>query len=536
MNSKPAVCALAMLLVATACDRRPGAPPEQPPGQPPQAAEAAGAVHEIDGIDWFDGELDAAFGAAEAERKLVFLYWGAEWCPPCHDLKAHVFSRPDFQDKLRQFVPVYLDGDAPGAQRHGAEFEVLGYPTVVVLDADRHEIARIAGGMDLASYADVLDLALENVQPLPALLAALRADEARGLSAAECRRLAYNGWGLDPRTDPQQLAATLQLAARRCPATAQAERDRLVVLAADFLASSEVDAVEQGGSGSARLKALVDEVALLLADRERGLAAGDALISLGGDFFTVARRLAPQRLPALGNDWNALMDAVESDPRYSATTQLSSANGRLRAARALAGDGQLPAAVAARARRTLDDFLARGHDGYARAGIINSASGILAELGDHARLKALLEEQVKVSKTPYYYYPDLGDIEEAAGNKAEALGWFERGYRESRGAATRFQWGTIYLNALLRISPEDEPRIRAVALDVLGELDGPDRIHARTRSRLQSLDAALARWAGDTGNRPTLGAIAQRWRQLCAGLPATDPVRGDCPRLVAAAS
>ena len=42
--------------------------------------------------------------------KPVFLYWGAEWCPPCHDLKAHVFSRSDFQQKLRQFVPVYLDG------------------------------------------------------------------------------------------------------------------------------------------------------------------------------------------------------------------------------------------------------------------------------------------------------------------------------------------------------------------------------------------------------------------------------------------
>jgi tetratricopeptide (TPR) repeat protein len=248
----------------------------------------------------------------------------------------------------------------------------------------------------------------------------------------------------------------------------------------------------------------------------------------------VARRLEPQQLARLSGNWYGLMDAVETDPRYSATTQLSSANGRLRAAKALAADGKLPAAVAAQARKTLDAFLARGYDGYARAGIINSASGILDKLGEHARLKALLEEQIKVSKTPYYYYPDIGDIEEAAGHKAEALDWFERGYRESRGAATRFQWGAIYVNALLRISPQDEPRIRAAALDVLGELDGPDRIHARARSRLESLDAALNKWAGTTNNVATLAVIGQRWRQVCQGLPAADPVRTECPKLVAA--
>ncbi len=159
------------------------------------------------GSVWFEGSVEQAFAAATAQHKLVFLYWGASWCPPCHDLKAHVFSRRDFQDKLQQFVAVYLDGDAPGAQRAGEEFHVLGYPTVVVLTGDRKEIARIAGGNDLASYADVLDLALENVRPLPEVLAALRADGSLALSEADCRRLAWNGWDLDPREKPAELSA-----------------------------------------------------------------------------------------------------------------------------------------------------------------------------------------------------------------------------------------------------------------------------------------------------------------------------------------
>src|SRR5690606_37533145 len=138
-------------------------------------------------------------------------------------------------------------------------------------------------------------------------------------------------------------------------------------------------------------------------------------------------------------------------------------------------------------------------DPNARAGIVNSAAWVLHELGDDLQLRALLEEQMKRSRTPYYYMPDIADIEERAGNMQAALQWLERGYRESRGPATRFQWGTLYVNGLLRMARDDARRIVAATLEVLGELEGPDRIHARVRTRVERLDAALAAWAQDTG-------------------------------------
>jgi protein disulfide-isomerase len=496
----------------------------------------APSVSYIDGVDWFEGDLDAAFAAAAAQHKPVFLYWGAEWCPPCHDLKAHVFSRRDFQEKLKQFVPVYLDGDAPGAQRAGSDFQVLGYPTVVVLNAERAEVARIAGGMDLGSYAEVLDVALEGVKPLPQLLAGLHSDQASQLSEADCRRLAYNGWGLDPRTNAKTLAADLELAAARCPVTAQAERDRLVVNAADYAASEEIEALESGKRPGKRLASLVTQVEALLAEQPRSLAAGDALLYLGSDFFVAARKVLPDQAGALRSHWFSLMDAIEIDERFSDTTRLDTAGGRLRAAEALAADGKVPAEVAKRARATLDTYLARDYQGYARAGIINSASGILDKLGDDARLKSLLEEQIKISKTPYYYFPDIADLEEKAGNKDQALAWLERGYRESKGPATRFQWGTLYINGLLRISPQDEPRIRTAVLDVIGELEGPDRIHARARARLDKLDTALADWSKANKGGATLAAVHQRWQQVCQSLAPADSVRAECPGLLAAGS
>ncbi len=523
-------CLIAACLLA-ACQRSEA--PVAVAAKPAAEAGASGARPGV--IDWFKGDLDAAFAAAAAEHKPVFLYWGAEWCPPCHDLKAHVFSRSDFQQKLRQFVPVYLDGDAEGAQRLGAEFSVMGYPTVVVLRPDRTEVARIAGGMDLGSYADVLDLALEGVKPLPELLESLRGDASRALTQADCRRMAYNGWQLDPRVDADSgaLVESLQLAEQRCPRESTAERDRLVATAASLAASAELKDVEAGKAPSPRLRALLASVQSLVADRERSARVADALIGLGDDFFSVARHADVAHNADLQRNWFALMDAMEANPAYSDTVKLMSAAGRLYAAKALDAKGSIAPDVIARARGTLDGFLARKYDPDARAGIVNSASWVLGYLEDDARLRALLQGEMATSRTPYYYMADLATLEERTGNKAGAVTLLERAYRESQGPATRFQWGVLYVEGLLRMAPQDEPRIRAATLSVLGELAGPDRIHARTRGRLERMHRSLLGWSKGAGRSGTLAAVNQRWQQICAALPESDAMRGECPGLMA---
>ena len=184
------------------CKKRDPDPiPPTPSAATADAKAAAGSGHHPgSGIEWFDGDVDAAFARAKAEGKPVFLYWGAEWCPPCHELKASVFSRADFQQKAKLFVPVYLDGDTAGAQKWGDVFHVSGYPTVVILDADRRELTRMSGGMDLSQYAESLDLVLGDVRPVTDTLASLR-EESRAavagrLSSPGLQRLGRHGDGL----------------------------------------------------------------------------------------------------------------------------------------------------------------------------------------------------------------------------------------------------------------------------------------------------------------------------------------------------
>ncbi len=124
------------------------------------------------GIAWKQAhEVDAAFAQTKKENRPLFLYWGAVWCPPCNQVKATVFSRADFIERARLFVPVYIDGDAPAAQKLGARFKASGYPTMILFRPDGSEITRLPGEVEPAQVMAVLALGLAEGRPVKAVLA-----------------------------------------------------------------------------------------------------------------------------------------------------------------------------------------------------------------------------------------------------------------------------------------------------------------------------------------------------------------------------
>jgi hypothetical protein len=158
---------------------------------------------------------------------------------------------------------------------------------------------------------------------------------------------------------------------------------------------------------------------------------------------------------------------------------------------------------------------------------------VLSALGEEDRAYEVVSQEMRTSKYPYYYMLDLASLEERRGNTQAAIQWLERAYRESRGAATRFQWGTDYVLGLVRMTPEDDARIRAAAIEVLGELDGPDTIYRRTRGRLERLDSALRDWNKEGKHAATLAAIDKHMEGICAKIPQADPARQICDAFLA---
>ena len=399
------------------CKKRDPDPiPPTPNAATADAKSTAGSGHHPgSGIEWFDGDVDAAFARAKAEGKPVFLYWGAEWCPPCHELKASVFSRADFQQKAKLFVPVYLDGDTTGAQKWGDVFHVSGYPTVVILDADRRELTRMSGGMDLSQYAESLDLVLGDVRPVTDTLASLE-KSAAPLSPDDCRRLAYNDWVVTETSSPDA-ANALELAAAQCPAEARVERARLLASAAYLSTSADSKALEAGKPPSARTKKLASAIYDVLGDREVALAATDALRNLGEDFFLAVKRSDPKQAGAFLERWLGVMDAAANDARFATADQIYAMVAKLQAVKGLSADGKIPAPLAREVTERVDAALAKEHKGYERAGIVNSSLWALDTLDEKDRIRTLLDHEVKTAKQPYYYMLDLASVEEEAGNK-----------------------------------------------------------------------------------------------------------------------
>ena len=183
------------------------------------------------GIDWqmasSDAEVDKAFSLARQSGRPIFLYWGAVWCPPCNQVKATLFSRADFVERSRAFVPVYVDGDKPGAQKVASRFKVRGYPTMILFKPDGTEITRLPGEVDPERYLLTLTTGLNAQVPVKDLVQ--RGLSGQPLSPEQWRLLAFYSWD----TDEQQVLSTAELPQRlsdlaaRVPSDLPAVRDRL---------------------------------------------------------------------------------------------------------------------------------------------------------------------------------------------------------------------------------------------------------------------------------------------------------------------
>jgi len=517
-------------LLAAGCGKR-AADTTAPVAQDKDAAAAVQAEHLPPGIDWYPGDVDAAFAAAKAASKPVFLYWGAEWCPPCAQIKSTIFGQREFQERSRLFVPVYLDGDTPSAQKHGERFGVIGYPTMILFKPDGTEITRLPGGVDIARYAKILDVALADARPVSEILAA--AGRGDPVTANDWKLLAYYPWGADDgRLLPKdQQQATFAALARRCPAELPGECARFLF---DYL-GEVADASEPGKpalDGLARADQRRQLLALLpLASVQA--ANVDKLLYGSKDVIGVLSDAGSPERAELVRAWEAALAQLGTDAHpLSAPEQLMRLRAKILLAKlaAPAEGAPLPPALLDEARQAVAKVDAGTTDGYARQASINAAANLYWEAGLSAEANTLLTAELEKSKTPYYFMLDLA---EKAGRKQEAVQWLARAYDGAQGPATRFQWGYNYLVGLLEMTPEDVKGIERAGLSVIGELDGsPDAFYQRTRMRLEQLDTKLLEWGQAGEAAKVIETLRARTEEVCRKLPEKDAGRTNCEKFL----
>jgi uncharacterized protein (UPF0147 family) len=258
------------------------------------------------------------------------------------------------------------------------------------------------------------------------------------------------------------------------------------------------------------------------------LANADALRGLRGEFFLAARQTLPQLAPTLRARWMVIADAATVNPEFAPADQLAAQLMKITAAKAYATDTKVPTDVRSVALATAEKMLAVKQEPYVRAGVVNSAINIYIALDDWERARDLLAIEATTSNTPHYYIGDLADAEEHLGNKQRSVELLAEAYAKAKGPASRFQWGYQYLDGLLRLIPDDLATIEKVGLQVVGELDGPNRIHRRTLSRLNKLDRKLREWNTSSARDAVSKKLRAQVAQTCAKSADNAVTEGGC--------
>jgi thioredoxin-like negative regulator of GroEL len=499
---------------------------------PVLAAPVPGAAAQaVTGVAWLpaatDADVDAAFTRARADNRPLLLYWGAKWCPPCNHLSATLFNRQDFIERSRAFVPVYVDGDRPGAQKLGARFKVRGYPTMVLFDPKGNELTRLPGEADAPQVMALLQIGLARGRPVKAVLADARNPaRAKTLSPDDWRLLAFHSWD----TDEGQLVSAaerpglLASLAAACPASESATQTRLWLKA---LAASD------DGKGVKPDAALRERVLKLLADPVASRLQMDVLTTWAPEITRVLAADAPAARAGLVTGFDAALRRLQADPGLSRADRLSALGSRVELARLDAPkasvDVKLPAPLLAEVREQAGRDDREIRDGYERQAVITSAAYVLKRAGLLDESDALLNANLARSHSAYYLMLGLAGNAKARGDKAGALRWYEQAFDKSEGPATRLQWGAGYVDALVELAPQDAARIEQAAQKVFGEAaTQPDAFHERSARALQRIGSRLIAWNKDGSHDAVLRRLRAQLDPVCAKLPASDPQHAVC--------
>ncbi|RZU01039.1 thioredoxin fold domain-containing protein [Rivibacter subsaxonicus] len=523
--SRSSAAGLALLGLLAGCSR-----PSDPPAAPVTAAAPVASS-----VAWLkagtDAEVDAAFARAAAEGKPVFLYWGATWCPPCNQVKATIFPRADFIERSQGFVPVYVDGDLPGAQKLGERFKVRGYPTMVLFRPDGSELTRLPGEVDAGKYLQVLALGLSEAQPVKAALARALSQPA-SLKAEDWRQLAFYSWDTDEQQllSPGRKAATLQQLAAASAAAPPEVATRLRLQALVAAAEPGAAKLEDPAAARAQLVALLGDAAASREQQDILANSPDELVAVLGPAGSTERTELQAAL-------DAALVRLNADTGLSQGDRMNALVGRVELARLAGAKAALPVPLIEQLRADVARADREVTSEDERQSVIPSAAHALAQAGLFDESDKLLEAELKRSHSPYYAMLQLASNARKRGDAQAALGWYERAFNESRGPATRVQWGAGYVNALLELAPQDSARIERAAAGVYGELRGqPDAFYARTARSVERMNGKLAGWAqASKPARAERAGVIKRLHgsldELCHGLPEADVQRTTCGEL-----
>ena len=488
---------------------------------------AAAPAHASSGIAWqkasSDAEVDKAFAMAKQSGKPVFLYWGAVWCPPCNQVKATLFSRSDFVERSRAFVPVYVDGDKPGAQKVAARFKVAGYPTMIIFKPDGTEITRLPGEVDPQRYLMTMTAGMNAQVPVKELVR--RAVAKQPLTPEQWRLLAYYSWD----TDEQQVFGTTDLPQKLADLAAVAPADQPLVrarLALKSLAAKAQSKSTADGIANDSARKMIERI---VADPESVRQLAEIMV---GYAETIVKHVAGsgEGRRSLASKWEKALAQLSEDPSLSRGDQIDLLDARVAMWKVMDDSEKLSAEHRSQVLRGVAKVVAATTDRYERQAVVPGAAHLLTSAGLVAESDELLKQELPRAVAPYYHMLVLAGNAKARDDVKGALYWYEQAWKKSEGPATRIQWGTGFVNQVVDLSPTDVAKVESAASGVVSQLDPKsETFYERNQRSLKKMAARLVKWQGtDPARAKTVEKVKVQLAKTCSKLPAGDVGRANC--------
>jgi hypothetical protein len=374
----------------------------------------------------------------------------------------------------------------------------------------------------------VLQLGLAGGRPVKAVLADALAG--KPLPPNDWRLLAFYSW----ETDEQQLVtkadlpATLVKLAVASPASDGETTTRLWLKA--LAASNE-------GQGLKPDAALRERVLRVLADPAAARAQMDVLTSSADDIVRTLEAPGSAGRAPLMAAFDTALKRLEADATLSRADRLGALNARVDLARVDEPKDTLKPDMPTALLADVQQHVARADreisDGYERQAVITAAAYTLTRAGLWNESDALLKANLARSHSPYYLMSQLGGNARKQGRKEEALRWYEQAYARSEGPATRLQWGSGYLTALVDLAPQDAKRIEKTARQLISDA-GRDRgaFEGRSVRSLQRASNKLVDWGGEGKQPATLKRLQAQLGSVCPKVEAAEGRRAACEALL----
>jgi thiol:disulfide interchange protein DsbD len=95
-----------------------------------------------DTIDWV-ADYHQGIKASVEKKKAAMLFFTADWCPPCVELKKHVFSDPNVVAASKALVNISIDVDAN--RNIMQEYRVRGIPAIFFFTPQDRKLKKFRG-------------------------------------------------------------------------------------------------------------------------------------------------------------------------------------------------------------------------------------------------------------------------------------------------------------------------------------------------------------------------------------------------------